>query len=137
MVCPVAADFCHGLRQPQFENHLELLIHILSLSLLAAALVVSACTQQTQDQIGGSIRHWSGSNGRLAIYAGENLLRRCIDIDKLATALGADDGKPRRYRFGYGLLDGNLGGGKNKSERRVYSEFSDDSSHKVFFEVPQ
>ncbi len=104
---------------------------------LLALLLVSACTQETQNQIGRSIQNWTGTDGTLEIYAGDKLVRRFIHIDKLSTALGTDDSKPRPYRFGYGVLDSNLDGAKNEGEKRVYFEFSDYASNYVFFEAPR
>lgn len=102
--------------------------------LLLAAL--ASCTQETQNQIGRSIQNWTGTDGTLEIYAGEKLVRRFIQIDKLSTAFGTDDSLPRPYRFGYGVLDGNLDGIKNEGEKRVYFEFSDYASNYVFFDTP-
>ncbi len=99
--------------------------------------LVTSCTQETQNQIGRSIQNWTGTDGTLEIYAGDKLVRRFIQIDKLSTAFGTDDGQPRPYRFGYGVLDGNLDGQKSEGEKRVYFEFSDYASNYVFFESPQ
>lgn len=104
---------------------------------LVAVLALAGCTQETQNQIGRSIQNWTGTDGTLEIYAGEKLVRRFIHIDKLSTALGTDDGQPRPYRFGYGVLDANLDGAKSEGEQRVYFEFSDYASNYVFFESPQ
>lgn len=99
--------------------------------------LLSACTQERQNQISRDIQNWTGTDGTLEIYAGEKLVRRFIHIDKLSTALGTDDGKPRPYRFGYGLLDENLNGQKDDGEKKVYFEFSDYASNYVFFEAPR
>jgi len=103
---------------------------------LIAATSLAACTQETQNQIGRSIQNWTGTSGTLEIYAGEKLVRRFVEIDKLSTAFGTDDSLPRPYRFGYGVLDANLDGVKNEGEKRVYFEFSDYASNYVFFEAP-
>lgn len=103
---------------------------------LLLLISLTACTQETQNQIGRSIKNWTGTNGTLEIYAGNQLVRRFIQIDKLSTAYGTDDSAPRPYRFGYGVLDANLDGEKSEGEKRVYFEFSDYSSNYVFFETP-
>lgn len=110
----------------------------LSCAALSVAVIVgvSSCTQETQNQIGRSIQNWTGTDGTLEIYAGEKLVRRFIQIDKLSTAFGTDDSVPRPYRFGYGVLDANLDGVKNEGEKRVYFEFSDYASNYVFFDTP-
>ena len=46
-------------------------------------------------------------------------------IDKMSTALGTDDARPRSYRYGYGILDENLNGVADPGEKRVYFEISD------------
>jgi hypothetical protein len=71
----------------------------------------------------------------LEIYAGDKLVRRFLKVDKLSTALGTDDGKPRDYRYGYGYLDENLNMQVDPGEKKVYFEFSN-YSNIVFFENP-
>jgi hypothetical protein len=105
--------------------------------LAASLLMLAACTQETQNQIGRSLQNWTGTDGTLEIYAGEKLVRRFIHVDKLSTAFGTDDGQARPYRFGYGVLDANLDGAKSEGEARVYFEFSDYASNYVFFEAPK
>lgn len=103
-----------------------------------AALVACAagCTQETQNQIERGIQNWTGTNGVLEIYAGDKVVRRFINIDKISTAYGTDDGKPRPYRFGYGVLDENLDMQKSPGEKKVYFEISDYATNYVFFENP-
>ena len=107
------------------------------LALIAALALLTACTQETQNQIGRSIQNWTGTDGTLEIYAGEKLVRRFIHIDKLSTAYGTQSSEARPYRFGYGVLDDNLDGTKNGGEKRVYFEFSDYATNYVFFESPR
>ena len=102
---------------------------------LALALL-AGCTQERQNQIKREIQNWTGTNGVLEVYAGDKVVKRFLKIDKLSTALGTDDGKPRAYRFGYGVLDENLDGSVNDGEKRVYFEVSD-FSHYVFYESPR
>ena len=59
------------------------------------AVLASACTQETQNQLGRAVQNWTGTNGVLEIYAGDKLVKRFLEIDKLSTALGTKDGAPR------------------------------------------
>jgi hypothetical protein len=70
------------------------------------------------------------------VYAGDKLVRRFIKVDKLSTAMGTDDGKPRAYRYGYGVLDENLNMVADSGEKKVYFEIRD-YSNIVFFESPR
>ena len=101
-----------------------------------ASMALTACTQETQNRIGRSIQNWTGTNGVLEIYAGDKLVRKFINIDKISTAYGTDDNNPRPYRFGYGVLDSNFNGIKDGNEKKVYFEFSDYSTSYIFFESP-
>ena len=103
---------------------------------LALALLAAGCTQETQNQLERSIQNWTGTNGVLEIYAGDKVVRRFINIDKISTAYGTDDGKARPYRFGYGVLDENLNMQKDPGEKKVYFEISDYATNYVFFENP-
>jgi len=99
-------------------------------------LTLGACTQETQNQLGRAVQNWTGTNGVLEIYAGEKLVRRFINVDKLTTASGTQGGAPRPYRYGYGIFDANLNGEKDPGEKKVYFEFSDYSTPYVFYEHP-
>ncbi|WP_020558322.1 hypothetical protein [Thiofilum flexile] len=108
---------------------------------LVAALLVtlgllSACTQETQNQIGRSIQNWTGTNGVLEVYAGDKLAKRFLKVDKLTTASGTTSNSDRPFRFGYGVLDANLNGVADSNEKRVYFEISDYSTSYVFYENP-
>lgn len=107
---------------------------LLPLALLATLV---GCTQETQNQISRSIQNWTGTNGVLEVYAGDKLVRRFIQIDKLSTAYGTDDGRARSYRFGYGVMDENLNLEKDGDEKKVYFEISDYGTPYVFFESPR
>ena len=102
-----------------------------------AALVLMGCTQEQQNKISRDIQNWTGTNGVLEIYAGDKLVRRFIKIDKLSTAMGTDDNKPRPYRYGYGVLDENFNFVADPGEKKVYFEISDYASNYVFFESPR
>jgi len=105
------------------------------LTLASAGLLLQGCTQEQQNKIGRGIQNWTGTDGVLEIYAGDKLVRRFLKVDKLSTALGTDDGKPRDYRYGYGYLDENLNMQVDPGEKKVYFEFSN-YSNIVFFENP-
>ena len=101
-----------------------------------AALALVSCTQEQQNKISRDIQNWTGTNGVLEIYAGDKLARRFLAIDKMSTALGTDDGKPRAYRYGYGVLDENQNMVADPGEKKVYFEISD-YTNAVFFESPR
>lgn len=106
--------------------------------LLGAGLVVgmSACTQESQNQISRSIQNWTGTNGVVEVYAGDKVVRRFIHVDKLSTAYGTNDGQARPYRFGYGVVDENLNFIKDADEKKVYFELGEYTAHYIFFESP-
>ena len=104
--------------------------------LAIVALTLSACTQETQNKVGRAIQNWTGTNGVLEIYAGNTLVRRFIEIDKLSTAVATQGSAQRPYRFGYGVFDENLNMHRDPGEKEVYFEFSDYSTFYVFFEHP-
>jgi len=107
----------------------------LKLSLLIGTLLLlGGCTQETQNKLSRSIQNWTGTNGVLDVYAGDKLVKRFIDIDKLSTASGTDSGVTRPYRYGYGINDKNFNGAKDAGEKRVYFEFSDYSTSYIFYE---
>jgi len=106
--------------------------------ILAALASLSGCTQETQNQIGRAINNWTGTNGVLEVYAGEKLVKRFMEIDKLTTATGTSKGGDRPYRFGYGYIDINLNGTiENDEKKKVYFEFSDYSTPYIFYENPK
>ncbi len=104
--------------------------------MLAAVLAVSSCTQETQNKVGRALQNWTGTHGVLDIYAGEKLVNRFIDIDKLSTATATKGDTPRPYRFGYGVMDINKNYKADANERKVYFEFSDYSTSYIFYENP-
>ena len=106
------------------------------LALGVGCLLLASCTQEQQNKISRDIQNWTGTNGVLEVYAGDKVVRRFLKVDKLSTALGTDDGKPRAYRFGYGVLDENLNFQVDPGEKKVYFEVSDFSTY-VFFENPR
>ena len=103
---------------------------------LAALALLAGCTQEAQNKLGRAVQNWTGTNGVLEVYAGDKLVRRFLNIDKLSTASGTSDGAQRPYRFGYGVMDLNLNGLADPDERKVYFEFSDYSTPYVFYAKP-
>ena len=100
-----------------------------------AILMLSGCTQETQNKLGRAMQNWTGTNGVLDIYEGGKLVMRFIKIDKLSTAKGTDDGTPRQYRYGYGYLDKNFNYKRDPDEKKLYFEISNFSPY-VFYENP-
>ena len=109
----------------------------LAVFLSVGTLALSACTQESQNKLGRSLQNWTGTDGVLEVYAGNQVVRRFMKIDKLSTATGTSRDVDRPYRFGYGILDANLDGEVSDGEdEKVYFEFSDYSTPYVFFEKP-
>lgn len=103
----------------------------------ALALVLAlGCTQESQNRLGRAVQNWTGTDGVLEIYAGDQVVRRFLKVDKLTTASATSGSDFRPYRFGYGVLDANLNGVADAGEKKVYFEFSDYSTPYVFFENP-
>ncbi len=110
----------------------------IKLLILASLVSLSACTQETQNQIGRALNNWTGTDGILEIYAGNTLVKRFMKIDKLTTAAGTSNSSDRPYRYGYGFLDANLNGTIDADEKKkIYFEFSDYSTSYIFFESPK
>lgn len=107
-----------------------------ALFVVTAATLLSGCTQEQQNKINRSVQNWTGTNGVLEIYAGEKLVRRFVEIDKVSTAMGTDDNRARSYRYGYGVLDANFNMEADSGEKKVYFEISDYGTNYVFFESP-
>lgn len=103
---------------------------------IALAALAAACTQETQNQLGRGIQNWTGTDGILELYAGNALVKRFLRIDKLSTAIGTSDDRPREYRYGYGVLDENLNGVVDGSEAKVYFEVGGYATY-VFYEDPR
>jgi len=101
-----------------------------------ASLTLGGCTQEQQNKLGRDIQNWTGTNGVLEVYAGDKVARRFLKVDKLSTAMGTDDNRPRAYRFGYGVLDENLNFQVDAGEKKVYFEVSNHTTY-LFFENPR
>ncbi len=109
-----------------------------ALLLASSALIMlfAGCTQESQNKLGRTLQNWTGTNGVLDVYSGGKLVIRFVKIDKISTAFGTDDTKPRPYRYGYGVFDKNQNYKKDSGEKKVYFEFSDYSTSYVFYENP-
>lgn len=103
---------------------------------LLSLLFLAGCTQESQNNIGRSVQNLTGVDGILEVYAGDKLVKRFMQVDKLTTASGTGSGESRPYRFGYGILDANLNGKADTEEEKVYFEFSDYSTSYIFFGNP-
>jgi hypothetical protein len=103
---------------------------------LAALFALAGCTQETQNKLGRAVQNWTGTNGVLEVYAGDKLVKRFMDIDKLTTGSATGGSESRSYRFGYGVLDANLNGVRDPGEKKVYFEVSDYSTPYIFYENP-
>ena len=103
---------------------------------LITGLILASCTQEQQNKIGRAVQNWTGTDGVLEVYAGEKLVNRFIDIDKLSTATSTQGDTQRPYRFGYGVMDLNQNHKVDAGERKVYFEFSDYSTSYIFYENP-
>ncbi len=103
---------------------------------LIGLVMLTGCTQESQNKLGRAVQNWTGTDGILEIYAGEKLVKRFMKIDKISTASGTSTSESRPYRFGYGILDANLNGVADENESKVYFEFSDYSTSYVFHDSP-
>ena len=112
------------------------MIHTRLIATLAVAATLIGCTQEQQNMLGRGIQNWTGTNGVMDVYAGDKLVMRFIEIDKLTTGLGTTDDQARAYRYGYGVLDENLNMAEDAGEKKVYFEISD-YTNAVFFENPR
>ncbi|MCW8896134.1 hypothetical protein [Sulfurimonas sp.] len=100
------------------------------------SIMISGCTQETQNKMGRTIQNWTGTNGVLDIYMGEKLVKRFIKIDKLSTAEATQGGSPRTYRYGYGYLDLNYNYKVDDGEKKLYFEISDYATPYIFYDNP-
>ncbi len=104
--------------------------------LLLSLLLLTACTQESQNKISRSIQNWTGTDGVLDIYMGGKLVQRFIKIDKLSTAQSTSGKEARDYRFGYGYLDQNFNLKVDDGEKKLYFEISNFSTPYIFYESP-
>lgn len=102
--------------------------------IILGLLLITGCSQESQNKFGRAVQNWTGTNGVLDIYAGDKLVKRFIKVDKLSTATATEGNSPRPYRYGYGYVDENQNLIVDNAEKRVYFEFSDYSTSYVFYE---
>lgn len=100
------------------------------------AMAFTGCTQETQNKFGRAVQNWTGTDGVLDVFAGERLVHRFIEIDKITTAASTGGSDARPYRFGYGVYDANQNFKKDSGEKKVYFEISDYSTSYVFYQNP-
>ena len=110
------------------------MIHTRLIATLAVAATLIGCTQEQQNMLGRGIQNWTGTNGVMDVYAGDKLVMRFIEIDKLTTGLGTTDDQARAFRYGYGVVDANFNWLQDADEKKVYFEVSDYSTSYVFYE---
>ena len=108
-----------------------------TLLISAALLLLTACTQETQNKLGRAVQNWTGVHGVLEVYAGDKLVKRFLEIDKLTTGVNTTGNDSRPYRYGYGILDENLNMEADGHEKKVYFEFSDYSTSYIFYSYPE
>ncbi|MCK4973790.1 MAG: hypothetical protein KAR81_00935 [Sulfurimonas sp.] len=111
-------------------NRLVLIITI------TLTIMISGCTQETQNKMGRTIQNWTGTDGVLDIYMGDKLVKRFIKIDKLSTAEATEGSSPRTYRYGYGYLDSNQNYKVDVGEKKLYFEISDYATSYIFYDNP-
>lgn len=102
-----------------------------------ALMLLSGCTQETQNKIGRTIQNYTGTDGVVDVYAGEKLVNRFLKVDKLTTAVGTQSNETRPYRYGYGYMDTNFNFIVDKGEKKVYFEISNYSTSYIFYENPK
>lgn len=112
------------------------MMNIRIVSMILVLIAAGGCTQEQQNKISRVVQNYTGTDGVLEIYAGEKLVKRFLQIDKLSTAISTSGSTPRPYRFGYGVLDANLNMRADAGEKKVYFEFSDYSSNYIFYGQP-
>ena len=108
-------------------------------TLVFATLLMTGCTQETQNKLGRTLQNWTGTNGVLDIYMGNSssVTKRIIKIDKLTTATATDSDTPRNYRYGYGYLDVNQNMKVDNGEKKIYFEISNFSTPYIFYSNPE
>ena len=109
---------------------------LLKYSFISSVLLLTSCTQESQNKIGRSIQNWTGTDGVLDVYMGEKLVKRFIKIDKLSTAQSTDGNVARDYRYAYGVLDENLNFVQDDGEKKIYFEISGYATPYIFYENP-
>ncbi len=110
--------------------------NIIKSGIVILFFVLSGCTQEIQNKVSRAVQNYTGTDGVLDVYAGDKLVKRFIDIDKITTAVSTSGSASRPYRYGYGVWDKNQNYQKDPGEKKVYFEFSDYSTSYIFYENP-
>ncbi len=106
------------------------------LATIVLLILLTACTQESQNKFSRSIQNWTGTDGVLDIYMGEKLVKRFIKIDKLSTAESTSGNTSRDYRYGYGVLDSNQNLKVDSGEKKIYFEISGYATPYIFYDSP-
>lgn len=106
------------------------------LVIIVLLILLTACTQESQNKFSRSIQNWTGTDGVLDIYMGEKLVKRFIKIDKLSTAQSTSGNTARDYRYGYGVLDSNQNLKVDSGEKKIYFEISGYATPYIFYDSP-
>jgi flagellar basal body-associated protein FliL len=85
-------------------------------------------SQERINKISRAISTTLGVNGVVELYSGGILVKRFLQVEKLSTAYGTLDKKPRPYRYGFGYVDLNKNGKLDNEEK---------SKGKSYFEIPE
>lgn len=103
--------------------------------LAVVLILMSGCTQESQNKFSRGIQNWTGTDGVMDVYAGEKLVIRFIKVDKVTTGVGRSDNQPRAYRYSYGYVDKNFNYKVDPGEKKVYFEVSNYTNY-IFYENP-
>lgn len=106
------------------------------LATIVLLILLTACTQESQNKFSRSLQNWTGTDGVLDIYMGEKLVKRFIKIDKLSTAESTSGNTSRDYRYGYGVLDSNQNLKVDSGEKKIYFEISGYATPYIFYDSP-
>lgn len=96
----------------------------------------AGCDSKPRHPFGKEVTTWEGQKGVLEIYAGDKLVKRFIEIEKMSTTIGATDGQARHIRHGFGVMDENFDLEANFGEEEVYFEISETATPFVFYQNP-
>lgn len=105
------------------------------LAALGGYVYFKLSSSETQNKFARTLQNWTGVNGTLDIYAGDKLVQRFININKLTTGTGTHSGESRPYRYGFGVWDKNLNYAKDPGEPTVYFEISDYNGNYIFYQT--
>jgi len=123
------------------KNKLTLII---SLSLFLGVLVLIGIKFFSEESQNSFIRKMDTTfgmkNGCVEVFFGnDKAVKRFFNVEKLSTALGTYDDKPRPYRYGYGYYDVNLNNKLDDFEKKLgknYFEVGDYSQY-IYFVKPK